>query len=573
MGFFDELGRAAANAFRAANDGLSSFNEAAEQARTSRAADDAIEKAVAAAKADGRIKGEHDPAEDPRALPYDPFDLVAAMGYREKPSPLAFQSMERIGRGVPVIADVIKVRSTQVTTFCKPPEDRHAPGFEVRLRDRNASVTPAAEARIADLEKMLLNTGWGNDEDPHESVSLGTFSRQFIEDSLIYDQACFEVVPDAKGDPSYVVIVDPATVRLVDPITRSPGDPYCVQVIHGSIVQDFTPDQLAFCVRNPRSGVRTFGYGCSEIETLVREITGFLWSIEYNRKFFTQGSAAKGILNFKGTLPERHLQAFRRQWYAMMMGVGNAFRTPITNAEGLEWINLQLSNRDMEYGQWMDFLIKVVCARFQIAPEEVNFQYGNTHQQAAMGGAQQAHEEKLKSSRDLGLRPLVYWFFDQLNRWWLQRVDCDFEVRPVGLDTKGAEAEAELLQKQTAVFLTIDEAREASGIDPLGPEHGGDAILNPTWLQYMQGKQQQGQPPGQGEGPPQDSSKDFGVEPSRFDQTDQDFAGRADSDFGVEPDVGAAEPPGAESGGGDDMGGDVAKARRGGGRRRYVVDL
>ena len=318
-------------------------------------------------------------------------------------------------------------------------------------------------------------------------MDLMTFGRMFIEDSLAFDQAVFEVVPDKAGRPSYIVPVDSTTIRLIDPGVRDPGDPFAVQVINGSILTDFTPDELAFCVRNPRSGIKSYGYGLSEIETLVREITGFLWGMEYNRRFFTQGSAAKGILNFKGLIPRPQLRAFRRQWYSMVSGVSNAWRTPITNADELQWINMQLTNRDMEYSQWMDFLIKIVCARFQIAPEEVNFSYGNTNQNATMGGTNT--EEKLAASRDLGLRPLVQWFFRMLNRHFLQKIDPEFEVVPVGLDASGESAETELLTKQVSSFITVDEARQRRNMEPLGEDMGGDLVLNPQWIQWYTTKQ------------------------------------------------------------------------------------
>jgi len=308
----------------------------------------------------------------------------------------------------------------------------------------------------------------------------------FIKDSLMFDQACFEVIPDRKGDPSYFQIVDPTTIRLIDSFERKAGEPFAIQMVQDAVVADFTVDELAFCIRNPRSGIQTYGYGQSEIETLVREITGLLWGIEYNRRFFSNGSSTKGILNFKGTIPDRHLQAFRRQWYAMVAGVSNSWRTPITNADDLQWINMQLSNKDMEFSSWVDFLIKICCARYQIAPEEVNFSYGNSGQSQAMGTA--PIEEKLKASKDLGLRPLVYWFFTCMNKHWLQRIDPDYEVVPVGLDVKGIDAETDLLQKQTKVYLTVDEAREAVGLEPLG-EGKGDLILDPTWLQYFQSQQ------------------------------------------------------------------------------------
>lgn len=456
--------------------------------------DDRINKAAGQAKRNGN-DGTHDlapgadgkPIRDPKAVHFDPFDIVAAMGYRERPTTLTFQAMEMIGRGVPVIADIVGTRVKQVSMFCEQPEDRYSPGFKVRRRDwRERKPTKKDEREARKLENIVLNTGYYVPEEPHKTVSLREFASTFVSDSLIFDQATFEMVPDRLARPSYLALTDPSTIRLLDPAARSPDDPFAVQVINGAIVEAFTHDELAFCIRNPRSGIRSYGYGTSEIETLVREITGLLWGMDYNRKMFTNGSATKGILNFKGTIPDRHLQSFRRQWYAMISGVTNAWRTPITNAEELQWINMQMSNRDMEYSAWMDFLIKIGCARYNIATEEVNFSYGNTGQSQAMGQA--PIEEKLKQSKDLGLRPLVRWFFVQLNRYLVQRINPDFEAIPIGLDERGADAEAELYGKQVKIFKTVNEVRQEAELPPL-PEDQGDVILDPTWLQYVQGKE------------------------------------------------------------------------------------
>lgn len=469
---------------------LAEWTEQRQHDRIASEIDERLAKAAADAQRRGATGGHdiHDPARDPKSLAYNPYDVVAAVDHRERPSSMTYGAMEMIGRSVPVIADIVNVRTNQVKMFCAIPEDKYSPGFRVRHIDwRNTTPTRQQRARATELEEVLLHTGYHDPEVPDDSTPLGAFAQMFLHDSLHYDQGNFEIVPDAKGRPSYFTCVDASTVRLLDASQRPINDVYAVQVIDGAIITDFQRSELAFCIRNPRSSVLSHGYGISEIETLVKEITGFLYGMEYNRKAFTNGSTTKGILNFKGgTMPEKQLQAFRRHWYAQVAGVSNAWRTPITNAEDLQWINLQMSNRDMEYSAWMDFLIKIACARYLIAPEEVNFTYGNAGQAQAMGQA--PIEEKLKASRDLGLRPLVRWFFDQLNRNFIQRIDPEYEAVAVGLDDKGREAEADLLEKQTRVFLTVDEARGRMELPAMGEDNGGNVILNATWLQFMQQK-------------------------------------------------------------------------------------
>jgi hypothetical protein len=110
-------------------------------------------------------------------------------------------------------------------------------------------------------------------------------------------------------------------------------------------------------------------------------------------------------------------------------------------------------------------------------------------------------DEKLQASRDLGLTPLVRWFFAQIDRHFVQRLHPDFELVPVGLGRDSATGETELLTKQTAVYLTVDEARQEVGKAPL-PDGRGEVILNPTWLQFAQGKDAAAQ--GMGPGGPED---------------------------------------------------------------------
>ena len=448
------------------------------------------------------------PTEETKALGFDPFDMVALMGWREHPSALTFTSIERTCAQVPVITDIIRTRIAQFLLFLEPQTDKHAAGMEVRLCTGERE-TAASRKQAREIMDWYLHTGVDHPNRKGGPIPLKTFAAATMRDSLQYDQMTYEIIPDRKGRPSFLQAVDATTIRLVDPLIAEQEGLFAVQVIQNMATADFARGELAFAIRNPRTGIHTFGYGESEIETLVREITGFLWGLEYNRRFFSQGSSTKGILNFKGAIPDKHLAAFRRQWYAMVQGVSNAWRTPITNAEDLQWINLQMSNRDMEYSAWIDFLIKVCCARYLIAPEEINFSYGNTGQSQAMGQA--PIEEKLKASRDLGLRPLVKWWFAQMNANVTSRIHPDFELAPVGFESDGASAEAELDDHRSRVYMTIDEVRAERGKKPLGPDAGGDVIRDATWLQRVQAKeamaqQDAGGMPGMDEQPPEDEA-------------------------------------------------------------------
>ena len=182
-----------------ATDGVQTFNSWAEARSTDRrmdAFDDELTKAAKVAQEAGN-DGTHDmvlsqvkePAREPKALHFNPFDLVAAMGYRERPSAMTYQALEMVGRGVPVVADIISTRTHQVSVFCQLPEDRHSPGFKVRHRDwRTQPVTPVIQKEQENLEQMMLYTGWHDPSQPQDVTTLREFCHLFVPDALIFDQ-------------------------------------------------------------------------------------------------------------------------------------------------------------------------------------------------------------------------------------------------------------------------------------------------------------------------------------------------------------------------------------------------
>ena len=214
------------------------------------------------------------------------------------------------------------------------------------------------------------------------------FTRKVIRDRLIYDGMSWEVVPEQRGGPFEFLAVDAATIRLAVPphltkkklsqkefinikpfvsdmdtsdafdyphlnisnTTAIDESAAYVQVWQGSIKRAFKFDELSYSVANPRTDIRTNGYGYSEIEQLINTITAQLWAEEYNRNFFKQGAAPKGILNIRGdNIAPEQLEAFRRAWTSNVAGVENSWRTPVLQSEEIQYVNMQSTNMEMEY--------------------------------------------------------------------------------------------------------------------------------------------------------------------------------------------------------------------------------
>jgi phage portal protein BeeE len=309
----------------------------------------------------------------------------------------------------------------------------------------------------------------------------------------IVSHNCWEKIRDRQGRVSRFVALPSETIRpaVVDYEHMDPEElrnrVSHVQVYENTVISEFSPDDIAWCVMNPRSDLRSNGFGLAPVEQIIRLVTAWLFGFEYNTKFFTQGSAVKGLLNIKGAIPDRQMRAFRRMWYAMISGVQNAWKTPILNSEEIQWVSMHSTNREMEYAQWMDWLTKLICAVYGIDPVEINFIFGSN----AGGGSmfdRRPNQAEVIESKDKGLRPLIEHVEDHLNMHWIWELNPDFEFSFTGYDAKAEDAERKARQEEVKTYLTVDEIRAKMDEEPL-PDGKGEVILDSVWLQFVQGQQ------------------------------------------------------------------------------------
>jgi hypothetical protein len=461
-----------------------------------------------------------------RSLMEDPLSIQYSLGYKDRKYSLTYDVLKQTVQNLSILSAIIQTRTNQVSSFAVPYRSSKSLGYVVKHKDPGKRTTKGEREMIKDLEKFIYNCG-ADRPNPHNKDfvrdDFETFLKKVVRDSLIYDQCTFEVVPDRKGQPYEFMAVDAGTIRIAAQqqafgpnntwfnrppaannkhIVTALNDPYStmrmysqdankrpafVQIVNGQIENVYTREELAFGVRNPRTDIYIQGYGYGEIEQLITIITAHLYAEEYNRRFFMQGSAPKGILNLKGdSMTPDQLEGFRRQWRANLEGVENAWRTPILQSEqGVDWINLNPTNREMEYGQWMEYLIKVTCGVFLIDPAELNFDLSGGVQQTPL--FESSSEWKLKASRDRGLRPLLRFIAKMINDNIISKIDDHYAFDFVGLDELTEQEKHELNKEQVASYMTLNEIRRALDLPDVD---GGDMILNPTFVQALQVRQQ-----------------------------------------------------------------------------------
>jgi HK97 family phage portal protein len=431
----------------------------------------------------------------------DPLGLMEAMGYKDRAFSLSYDVLRKMATKDAVVSSIITTRVNQVSSFTVPARfNRSGIGYEISLRDPEETPSKEDQKTMVAIEQFLENTGFDNDNSRDD---FDTFIRKIVRDRLTFDQVTFEIVPDRKGRPAEFFAVDSSTIRVATEklnetigwkeakIKRNEEIKY-VQVLDGTIQAYFTANELAFGVSNPRTDLKIAPYGFSELEMLIHQITSHLWAEEYNSRFFSQGGTTKGILNLKGQNIEPHqLEAFKRQWTSQVSGMTGAWKTPVVSVDELEYVNVSQSNREMEFEKWLNYLINIACAVYQIDPSEINFPNRGGAAGGGGGGLGDGGiEERLSHSRDKGLRPLLRFIESMMNKYIVSRFDPKFVFSFVGIDAKSEAEIAELQQKQVKVYKTVNEIRKEEDLEPL-PD--GDIILATEYIQYLGQKAQQEQ--------------------------------------------------------------------------------
>lgn len=468
-----------------------------------------------------------------KALDTDPDKGYAQYGWKPKYSLIPDQTKLLVYIRDPIVASVVQTRINQVAEFSRPQKDKYTSGFCFELKNQadaeDYDLDTLKEEKSL-LEKFVLNCGLMDEEreEAEEIMDFETFLRLSVKDRLIYDSCCVERIPTKKqeltGEKSlhHFLPVSAATIRFasknIDPgfvndsdignnvsdlsegVKREydrtrhlEGDYKYVQVVGGQIRRGFTKDEIIVRFGNPVNDFFTNGYSVGELDLLINILTTHLNLDRHNKQIFENGVTAPGIINLKGEIDEEMLEAFRRAYYAQGIGPDAMLRTPvINNPEGVEFIKMSMQEQDMTYRALADYLIKVICAVYQIAPEEINFSSSTKGGDGSNSGQNYNNiERRLKISRDRGLRPILRFLENIINQEILPYLKNDwdwvekYQFKFVGLDIESKKEELERQEKEVKTFKTINEIRTEHDLDPL-PGAVGDIILDAQFMQvYM----------------------------------------------------------------------------------------
>lgn len=476
---------------------------------------------------------------------------IQLMGdWYEKRHGLSFSGLREMVRQTPILNAIIMTRQRQIQRFTRINETGEGPGFTVRHVDKDHQISKDEQASIRELNRFFAHCGWEANPRARRAMrrdSLTQFALKAVRDTLTMDSLGIET--EMKRDRALGIdgfyCVDGATIRLcTEDGYRGHDEVFALQVVKGRITAAYTYDDLIYVPRNPTTDVDMAGYGISEVELMVRIVTGFLNAMTYNLRGFDSNSIPKGILHLSGNYSPEDLAAFKRYWNSMVKGVNNAWTLPVMVSKDQEskasFENFGIEHTDLYFAKWMTFLTSLACAIFGISPSEINFDSFTGGNTSALSGSDT--EEKLIDSKDKGLRPLLSYFEDIFSDYMLSAFSDKYVFRWTGLD----EEDRQMREERAKLVLTVNEMRAQEGYDAI-KDDWGDAPLNPSLIGVWQQSQPQdfGQPPNSDRPPPggpddgeqgqdaqpQDDGQEQGADFGRGGPP-QDFGREQQQDFG-----------------------------------------
>ena len=460
-------------------------------------------------KANNYLEKQKSRSIDPRSYFWLPDNWFhTGQGYKETLKGVSFDVLQRMGNTF-ISKAIVNTRIEQIQVFLNFTTDESREGYTIKKKQsRFAEPKPASDYSDRDkrqIEYIIKFLEYGGEKSKWEATDdLSDFIRKILRDSLILDQLSFECVRNRFGELKQYYATDASLIRILDCQDPRYGKewekwklngfyPQFAQVWNSQILKNpmtkepivFYPWELGYGVRNKNTNIRNNGYGVSEQEVLIDIMTWTLWGMQYNGNFFKQGSQPKGFINIKTPGSNNTtLNEFRSNWRQMMTSVQNSHRIPVFEGIDLEWVDLQRSNRDMEFHGWVEFLLILTCSVYTIDPSELGF---NFKQQSQIFG-QQGQKERLKHSKKKGLTPLLKFIEKIINKFIVSELDDRFEFQFTGVDVEDRELQAKVAKMELdAGIVSFEYAFERRMGRPYQP--GKDTILNPQFVAMEQIKE------------------------------------------------------------------------------------
>lgn len=447
----------------------------------------------------------------------DPYfdNLTTQINYKHKLSRLTNRMLKEVSVRDWLVSSIIQARVDTLLRFSRPEHRKHEMGYRFVKRDHNAEYSKDELSEVAALEDFIYHCGRRENVPSEDRMLFGEFLKLTIRDALTFGHVSIEKVKTRKGGLHRIRPLPAESLYLInrnmskeqikqedkaaDKTYRQPvsnNDPkqdqemnpvenayykYVQMSYNMQPLAHFGEEDLVFKNFNPQNFADANGYCYSPLELAIINITNHLNVENYNSNFFTHGYAARGVLHLKGTVTQSQLMNFRRQFYNSISGQQHAWRTPIVaGLDEVQWVPMSGSAKEMEYINFNNHLMRIVCAQFQIDPVELGLDYLVSAN--GRSPAQQSNNEyKIAYSRERGLYPILMFMEDLVNGEILPAIDKTLAEKYkfifTGYTDETAQTEIAQMQAEMTVYKSMNDLLIQSQKEKLKTP-AGDLPLN-----------------------------------------------------------------------------------------------
>lgn len=178
----------------------------------------------------------------------------------------------------------------------------------------------------------------------------------------------------------------------------------------------------------------------------------------------------------------------KHQFVGNGMILSNSHKIPVIEASSkINWVDMQTTNKDMEFDLWMEFLMVVTCSLFKIDPSECGYQL----QKSSQIFGQDGQKERLQHSQSKGLVPILRLLQRIFTKYIVERLDEDYEFVFTGVETEDQQQTLKMdVDKVSNGFMSMEDGfKKWSGRD-FDPKK--DTVLSQVYMQMAQMKQMGG---------------------------------------------------------------------------------
>jgi hypothetical protein len=308
--------------------------------------------------------------------------------------------------------------------------------------------------------------------------SFRSWVEPIIEDILVLDAGTIEKERTLGGSVAFLHAVDGAKIKVNSLWDGDPDEPRYWWAPAPQYEVPFRNEDLVYIMANPR----TYSVvGLSPLETLKQTIDAEINGSQFNHRQVTN-AAPDGMLDLgEGARPEQ-VEGFKSYWLAEVAGKGAmAF---LGGTKGAKFIPFRASNREMQYREWLDYLVRKICAVYLISPQDIGLSFNINRSEG---------EVQQELTEDQGLRPLLALVQDYFTREIVwdksfggSQNNLAFRFTRLNIKESMSKANINKLALAGMPYKTVNEARQDEGRPPLGdindPENPNNKLMANTPL-------------------------------------------------------------------------------------------